>query len=357
MTQNTASTTLRDETWNEFVASTHGGHRAQTTQWGDLKSAFGWEVERLTVESSGRVVAAAQLLTRSVAPMAAVGYVQKGPLLATSDPGVRAEILQKVEAAARARKVRYLAIQPPDTDRAATPAMTGGGWDLLDARIWPTATTAVDLRSDTDALFEAMKSKTRYNIRKAAKNEVVVRKGGREDLPVFHRFASNTSERQDFGLPSLDYFETAWELFSDDHHEIAVFVAEHEGKPVSAILTLGYRKTLTYWRGGWSGESGSAHPNEAIHWHVMQWAKEKGYESYDFDGVERRLAEAVANDEERPADLPRSVSDFKLGFGGNVHVFPEPVFRIPNPVLRYSYPLIARVLETPAFGGRFQLTV
>lgn len=349
---------VSDATWNEFVSSIEGGHRAQTTEWAELKGGSGWVADRLSVTSDDRIVAAAQLLTRPVAPLASVGYVQKGPLLTSSDAGLRDEILSAIEKAAHTRKVRYLAMQPADNDQVAHGAMLSRGWSTLDTGIWPTATAAVDLGGDTDELFQAMKSKTRYNIRKAAKKGVTIRQGSRDELPEFHSIASNTSQRQDFGLPSLEYFEQAWDLFDGGHHEIALFFADHEGASVSAILTLGYRQTLTYWRGGWSGASGSAHPNEAIHWHVMQWAKERGYTSYDFDGIDRRIAVPLANGEERPSDVPRSVTDFKIGFGGNVLVYPMPIYRIPNPVLRFSYPVITRVLESPALGSRkFQLTV
>lgn len=356
MTHAEVTHSVTDGDWNEFIASADGGHRAQTTEWARLKASTGWEADRLSVVVDGRIVAAAQLLTRSVAPLAAVGYVQKGPVLASTDTAVRKEILDAIDQAARSRHVRYLAVQPPDTDTATHGAMLSRGWSTLDAGIWPTASTAVNLSGDTDDIFASMKSKTRYNIRRSGRQGITVRQGTPEDLPLFHDIASNTSERQEFGLPSLEYFELAWDLFDDGHHEIALFIAEHEGDAVSAVLALGFSQTLTYWRGGWNGAAGSAHPNEAIHWHAIQWAKENGYSFYDFDGVDRRLAVAAARGEERPTDVPRSVSDFKLGFGGEVFVYSEPVYRIPNAVLRFSYPVITRLLDNPALGNRFQLT-
>jgi lipid II:glycine glycyltransferase (peptidoglycan interpeptide bridge formation enzyme) len=111
-----------------------------------------------------------------------------------------------------------------------------------------------------------------------------------------------------------------------------MFIAEFEGKVVSAALMMTFGDTVTYWKGAWSGEHGNRYPNEALQWSAIQWAKSRGYRYYDFGGINRAFAKgALAG---HVSNQKHSVASYKLGFGGQIELFPEAFVYFYNPTLR-----------------------
>lgn len=81
--------------WDEAVLA-GGGHFLQSWRWGEFKSRFGWELERVSV-SSGSRVALAQLLFQQRGPVS-VGYVPRGPVLPDDDPELTRALLHQIDA-------------------------------------------------------------------------------------------------------------------------------------------------------------------------------------------------------------------------------------------------------------------
>jgi lipid II:glycine glycyltransferase (peptidoglycan interpeptide bridge formation enzyme) len=97
---------------------------------------------------------------------------------------------------------------------------------------------------------------------------------------------------------------------------------------------IAFGDTVSYKRGAWSGDQGQRHPNELLHWTAMRWAKQQGYRYYDFEGIDTAW----------PSGGTRSVSSFKLGFGGDVVQSPGPYELVTNPMLRRAYDGVFRHL-------------
>jgi lipid II:glycine glycyltransferase (peptidoglycan interpeptide bridge formation enzyme) len=74
--------------------------------------------------------------------------------------------------------------------------------------------------------------------------------------------------------------------------------------------------------GAWSGSRTGLRPNELMHWHAIQWARERGYRYYDLDGIDEPAARAVLAGEELPESGKRGTTHFKLGLGGEVTLYP-----------------------------------
>lgn len=332
--------------WDSFVVSAHGGSYTQTTAWASLKARTGWRPHHIVVRRNDEIVAGAQLLTRRAAPLVEIAYIQGGPLLARTDAGVFEELHDAIGEAMRFLGLRFVALQAPSVESDITEWLLERGWQLEPNEMFQASTVLVDLEPDLDEILARMKSKTRYNIRKSARKEISVRMGDEGDLPFFHRSLSETAERQGFVPPDLDYFEAAWQLLNWSNHSIQIFVAEYEGKPLSALLAIPFGDTVTYWRGAWSGEEGNRFPNEAMQWEAMQWAKGEGYRYYDLEGLDLRAAQAVLNGEELPDDLVRSISSFKLGFGGDVRIHPPALYQVRNRLLKAVYPRMRRAMQS-----------
>jgi lipid II:glycine glycyltransferase (peptidoglycan interpeptide bridge formation enzyme) len=106
---------------------------------------------------------------------------------------------------------------------------------------------------------------------------------------------------------------------------------------VAAVVAIPFGDTVIYKRGAWSGRQGNRRPNEVLHWTAIKWAKAQGYHYYDFEGIDPRAARAIVHGEPCPDSLTQSVTSFKLGFGGQVTLFPGAYNYVYNPFLRWAY--------------------
>lgn len=325
-----------DPVWDGFLAATAGGHHVQTSMWGRVKGSLGWQTIRVTAHRDNRIVGGGQILLRPLTIFGTVGYLPKGPILETFDEQLAINLLATLHQAARKKRVRYLLVQPADDDKVMSQFLTRHGFYPSQMKAIPVGTAVVDLTPEPEELLARAKSKTRYNIRLAARKGVTVREGRADELPLFHRLLMATANRQGFGDYGLHYFEAMQKIMEPEGH-FKLFFAEHEGKPLSALLIILFGETALFKKGGWSGENGRLHPNERMHWEAILWAREQGYRYYDFEGIDEEAAWLLVNGQELPSNLMTSTTRFKVGFGGMVRVNPGTYDYVYNPVLRWLY--------------------
>lgn len=327
---------LQDPEWDAFLASTPGGHHVQSSLWAQVKMGLGWRAVRFVVTQGDQIVAGAQILMRPITFAGAIGYVPKGPLLAVNDFKLVQLVLNTLDGVARANKVRYLVVQPPDNDQILAQQLGVLGMQPAAKAVAPIATVMIDLTQELDDILNQMKSKTRYNIRLGQRKGVMVREGAEEDVPAFFHLLALTGDRQAFSSYPQEYFRELWRIFEPGGH-VKLFVAECEGEAVSAALAIPFGDKVIYKRGGWSGHHGDKRPNEVLHWAAIRWAKSQGYQYYDFDGIDLDVARLLVQGEPFPNSAIQSVTRFKLGFGGDVYLFPEAYSYVYHPWLRWAY--------------------
>jgi lipid II:glycine glycyltransferase (peptidoglycan interpeptide bridge formation enzyme) len=329
--------------WDKFLERTPGGHHLQTSLWGQVKATVGWRATRVLVRADGEIIAGCQMLVRA-SRVGAVAYVARGPVAADRHPDIFDNLMRAVRRLARERRVIHLTVQPP-VDRHDMPALlTARGFAPSPVEAAPSATTCIDLQRPRSELFAAMRPSKRRKIRQAQRQGIVVRRGGRSDLPTFHRLLWRTAQRQGFVPYPLSYYEQMWRSFESGGH-VALFVAEHEGTAQAAQLLIGFGDTIIGKVGGWSGSAPALHPNELLDWTSIAWAKEQGYRYFDFEGVHPSVARAAAAGQTPRTDAVDGPTVYKLGFGGSLVLFPE-AYYVPNGALGWALdrllPFVAR---------------
>ena len=329
----TIDNAARSPEWDAFVAAAPGGHHAQTSLWGEVKAVLGWDAQRVVLHDGDTIVGGVQLLTRAVGPGVRVGFAPRGPLVPEGDEQALDVLLSALDEVGRRRHIRYVKLQPPAGRSELASLLGRRGWALSTMEAAPTATVQVDLEADEDEIMRRMRKRTREMIRQAPRRGLVVREAVAEDLPTYCSIVEATSRRQGFGAYPRRYYEAMWSAFSAAGNA-TMLMAELEGRVLSATLLVGYGDRVTYKMGGWSGEKTRVHPNEAIHWAGIQWAKAAGYRYYDFDGIHESIARALRADGELPESARSGVAHFKLGFGGEVELFPSAMDRSPTALLR-----------------------
>lgn len=331
-----ASTSLYDPAWDEFVASVPNGHHVQTSLWGQVKNVLGWQAVRLTVSHGDIIVGGGQLLMRPVRHLGVVGYVTKGPVITSDDPRLAECVIAELRSLGRKHHLRFLVVQPPNNGEALISCLEALHFRTSWVDVAPTATIVIDLIQDLKLVMENLKRQTRQNIRRSQREGITVREGTFDDLDTFYQLHLSTSERQQFVPYPKDYFDVMWQTF-EPAGNIAMTIAEYEGKAVSALLLVPFGTTVIAKVLGWSGEHGNHRPNEAVFWGAIKWAQEHGYQRFDMEGIAPASARAVLNNQPLPEESRDSPDFFKLGFGGQVVLYPEGYDYFYNIALRQLY--------------------
>ena len=333
--------TENDAEWDGFVAAHPQGSLLQTTQWAQLKNHFGWESHRVWLRQQDRLVAGAQVLFRSLAlGMARIAYIPHGPLVDWENQEQVEILFNQIDLAAYDYRAGLLKMEPLLWQRE----MPQSQWESLCQRheynphtdtIQPPRTLLVDLRPPEEDILMAMKQKTRYNIRLSRRKGVEVRQGTMEDIPVFNGLIQVTAQRDDFGVHDPAYYKTAFEVFSPDN--VAMFIAEYEGRPLAAIMVFAVGDTAAYLYGASSNEERQRMPTYAVQWEAMRWAKARGCTEYDLWGVPDYPKEELEDHFTDRSDGLWGVYRFKRGFGGELHRTVGAADRVYNKLLYRLY--------------------
>jgi lipid II:glycine glycyltransferase (peptidoglycan interpeptide bridge formation enzyme) len=304
--------------WDEQVAAA-GGHVLQSWAWGELKSRFGWRVQRIA--ASG---ALAQVLFRPLpGGMGTIAYVPKGPLADYGDPHALQALLDAIEPVARQERAICLKIEP-DLEEAEsfTGQLVAFGFHPSSQEIQPRRTILVDLTSDPEELLRRMKQKTRYNIRLSARKGVTVRAGSEADLAPFYELMETTASRDGFGIHTESYYRAAHHLFVPSGQG-RLLLAEYEGQLLAGLVVLclggsGRCGTACYMYGASSDEHRNLMPTYLLQWEAMLWAREQGCQDYDLWGVPDEDEATLEDEFTQRSDGLWGVYRFKRGFGGRV---------------------------------------
>jgi peptidoglycan pentaglycine glycine transferase (the first glycine) len=333
-----------DPAWDDFLESTPLGSFRQSARWGAVREVLGWRPARVVVSESGHVVAGVQMETKRLPFGGSAGIVRRAPVMADQRPELIGLVLDELLAAAKARRVRYLVVQPPPGCELLTAELRRrgfrhGGLDALETQ--ETASVRVDLGPDVDTVFARMDRKCRDNIRFAQKHGITVRRGAEADLPVFDRLKEAHSARLGYLRRGPDYYTGLWRELGPAGH-VALLISEYEGEPLAAILAVRFGDTSYHRERPWSGEHGRLRPNELLEWEAMKWAKSEGLRFANLGAIEPHVADAVIAGARETIDLRYSASRFKLKFGGEIVVDPPFMDYVFNPVLRLAYRSVPR---------------
>ena len=165
----------------------------------------------------------------------------------------------------------------------------------------------VTARTEDDVL-KGMNQLWRRNIKKAAKEGVVVEQGTRTDLKSFHDLYVHTAERDHFTARPLSYFETMYDaLDTEASGRITLWLARHEGDLVASTIGIRVGTHAWYSYGASSTEKRDVRGSNAVQWEMIRHAMANGAEVYDLRGITDTLD---------ADDSHVGLIQFKVGTGG-----------------------------------------
>lgn len=335
------------EAWDRFVHSHEHGNLLQTSGWGMLKSCSGWQVRRLALTGADGIVAGAQVLLKRRFGLS-VAYVPRGPLLG-ADSVTNRRLLRALEALSHRNRAIFLRIELNllESDPQANTVhaeLLQAGFVARDP-LQPRSSIHLNLAPDPDRLLAAMSKGHRADIRRAAREGVLVREGtGEVDVDAFYAIMQSTSARAEFGIHSRDYYATALRTFAVTGDAL-LLLAEWHGAIVATAMMFADARAGSYLYSGSTAEGLKSGAQHAIQWQAIQWARKRGCAVYDFWGIPDAFGQAAqsADSTTREALEAKAKSDplygvyrFKKGFGGAVvrylpaydQVYIPPLYRL-----------------------------
>ncbi len=269
--------------WNSFVLENgpRSGRFLQSWEWGGFQKVLGEKIERQRVEHEGKVIGQTLWIRKQVPMFGEYWSAPKGPIGKMGEIGGEA---------------MFARIEPEELEVEAKKSI----------ELQPAVTSILDLSKSEEDLLSGMHHKTRYNIRLAERKEVEVRIEGVELDDVWGLF-EKTGARGGFKLHSKKYYEKQLSSLKDGDCKMFLAAAFVQGRAVAATVMNDFGDTRTYVHGASDHEYRKLMAPSLLHWRLIQDAREKGFQWYDWWGV------APANAENHPWE---GISRFKRGFGG-----------------------------------------
>lgn len=314
--------------WNEFLTNHPNAHILQSGEWGELKSAFGWEAARMVAGDLG-----VQILFRRLPLGLTFAYIPKGPV-GSPEKKADKQFWAEIDSLCRKKHAVFLKVEQAGWEGDSTVFMQPSNYFSSPLRIQPRSTLVVDLQGSEEDIFNRMKPKTRYNIRLAGRKEVVVRSSN--DIENFYRVMGVTSQREAFHVHSLEYYRRAYELFYPKGM-CELFVADFQSQTLAAVMVFAFGGTAYYFYGASANMERNRKPTYPLQWQAIRWAHSRGCTEYDMWGIPDEATDVDDDEAEAREDGLWGVYRFKRGFGGSIKRARQALDRIYNQLLYRLY--------------------
>ncbi len=277
-----------------------------TQEWADFQLSLGRKATRIQNDAVQAV-----LITQDSWFGQHYTYIPHGPVVDFNafssgiNNGIRAFIKEAKDFADTSKSFFILA-EPLDDSVAQ--ALASNGFKVSNSKhLQPSKTVVLDVSKSTEDLLKEMHHKTRYNIKVAERDGVIVKES--EDIEVFLKLLKKTTERDQFQGHGANYYHTLFNRFRGEGElQLKIYVAYHNEAPAAAALVMLWNDHAYYLHGASDHALRKHMAPYALHWQIVQSVKLASALSYDFWGIDH-------------ARYP-GVTRFKLSWGGQVVEYP-----------------------------------
>ena len=290
--------------WQEIIKIFPEANFLQSPAYGKMNELLGDKVIEEDFGGKGRAL----IIVRN-AKRGRYLEIPCGPLLDYSNEELVTSAFKKIAEIAKKEKCVFVRVRPqlknsPENLRIlATLGLKKSPMHLAAEH-----TVIIDLNKPEDELLANMRRQTRYEVRRAAKQGIIVEKNNDEAIfKEFRKVQAATAKRQGFVPPNLKTLLAEKESFGEN---IAIYVAKtSDGQPIAYGMIIKDGKEGDYYEAASTDLNRKMPGAYALLWQVMKDLKAKGYERFNLWGI-------------APAGQPNhryaGVTTFKTGFGGEV---------------------------------------
>ncbi|MFH1643225.1 MAG: peptidoglycan bridge formation glycyltransferase FemA/FemB family protein [Patescibacteria group bacterium] len=286
--------------WNRFIIENEGSF-LQSFEWGEFQKKLGKQVYRIIVEENDQLLRA-QIIKERIF-LKDFLYVPYGPVFKKNiSEEEKKESLNVFFKELQKQASVFMRIEPNDH----LSDISNFKSEDSPKRIQPEKTLLLDLTRSESEIFNNFQSKTRYNIRLAEKKEIKIGFLNEYD-PIFFDLIKKTRERQEISFYEEQYYKNIFDFQSDDF-KVNLVLAELNNKVIVASLVVFFGNTVTSLHTGSDYKYRQFKAPHLLRWRIIQEAKSRGYELYDFWGI---------NEEKYPGItyFKKGFSDYEFSYG------------------------------------------
>lgn len=316
--------------WDGFLLAqpTQVGIFLQSWQWGEFQTRLGRKVWRLGItrtdtnrKTNGHELVGVCGIVRHNLPFdRSCLYAPRGPVLDHGAWSMKHRawdgLMDYVRRIAQKERAIFWKIEPPEAPGAAVNEFWRSSKFVSTDPVQPRQTLIVDLTRSKDELLAGMHEKTRYNIRLADRKGIKVKTG---EFDEFWSLLCATARRDGFRTHPRRYYEIMLKSLSGERTQMRVrlHTAYLNKTPLAGAIVGYFGDTATYLHGASDYAHRALMAPYALHWSIMQIAKQNGCKFYDFWGIQ-----LGAKGQGLGARNWEGMTRFKMGFGGTVVDYP-----------------------------------
>ncbi len=279
-------------------------HVMQSWEWGEFREKTGNKVFRIIEENEKKWNVFSFTVHAVPKTKFNIGYMPKSIW-------PREKVLNFLEGLAKKENIVFIKIEPDiETDKFKL-KKTGVKVVKSQKDIFAKSTFLVDLTKPEEDLFRNLNQKTRYNVRVAQKNNIVIEVS--ESIGDFVKLQRETAKRNGFYLHPDSYYKTVFELFSEKKMA-KIISAKYKGKILTSWMLFIFKDVWYYPYGGSSSEHRNLMHSNLVAWEAIKLAKREGGKVFDMWGALGK------NPNEK--DPWYGFHRFKSGYGGRLIEYP-----------------------------------
>ena len=298
--------TSKDE-WESFLKTKPEANFLQSWYWGQFHKALGKEVEPLGFYQNQKLVGVCLSI---VEPARRGKYltVAGGPIIDFTHEELFGAFVDEITKTAKRHHCVFVRVRPQIVeDGLAVNLFDTHGFRLAPMHLTADLTSQLDLSPDEETLLKNMRKTTRYEIKKAERERIIMKASDDpNDIAEFYNLQLATAQRHGFVPFSEKFLYEQFKTFVENG--AARLYKAYKGQTLlSAAFIIYYGQEATYHYGASTQEARKYPGAYLIQWEVIKEAKRRGFKRYNFWGVE-----TLDNIKHRFY----GVSVFKRGFGG-----------------------------------------
>lgn len=250
-------------------------HYMQTSLWAEIKSKHGWSSQK--IELTGKKVL---VYTRKIPIFGVVAYVPGCPFIDKDD--VKA-FTSEIKRLVKAKIVRIEQFEELDE---TLERFLESGWKKAKKNIQYRFTVQMDLKPSEKEIFSNLKSRGRYEVKKAQSEGVEINQvdTSKDNFSIMYDLLEVTSKRNKFYIRDLEFMQEYWGTFAKAG-KLKLFFAYYNSKIVAGAVVIVNDKKAWYKDGGSLRDGAQVMAPRLLQWEIAKNLKKDGFEVYDLGGI------------------------------------------------------------------------
>lgn len=299
---------ITDKTiWEDFVLAKNEANFLQSWAWGEFHKALGKTINRTGFYKKNKLVG---VMLSIVEPARRGKYltVPGGPIIDWQDKNLVSSFFAQLKIIAKENNCVFVRVRPQlKSDESSKKIFKDLGFKKAPMHLHAELTSQLDITKSEEELMSQMRKTTRYEVKKAIKENIkIIASSDEKDIKKFYDAQIETSIRQKFVPFSYKFLYEQFKIFAENGNAL-LYKAEFEKKLLAQAFVIFCGKEAVYHYGA-STDEGRRYPGAyLIQWEAIKEAKKRGITRYNFWGV------APENKQNHRFS---GLSLFKRGFGG-----------------------------------------